>query len=128
MGFSVAPPAASGVVDYQGEGNGGRHAGGFWGTKVLFAVPHPDGSGAITVEGKQIDGPNPIDWLVENNQPVGKLELPAGGQWYPTEALLKGAGCYALRIEGPRFSRLVVFKAVDDREYRQLTRRNHGVG
>jgi hypothetical protein len=123
MGFPVTPPGAGGVVDYQGEGNGGRHRGGFWGTKVLIAVS-PSYTGAFTVQGKQIDGPSPLDWLIENSQQVPKLSLPEGTGWryYPTEALLQGAGCYALRIEGTSFSRLVVFKAVDDRTFRRLTK------
>jgi hypothetical protein len=128
LGFAVAPPAVGGVIDFQGEGSGGRHPGGFWGSKVLFFVS-PSYAGKITVEGKQLDGANPIDWLLENGQGgerVSKLELPAGGQWYPTEALLKGAGCYALRIQGSSFSRLIVFNAVTDRTFRVLTgeRRN----
>ena len=126
MGFAVAPPGAGGVIDYQGEGSGGRHPGGFWGNKVLFAVPHPEVGGAITIQGKQIDGFNPVDWLIENGQIVRKLELPGGGQWYPTEALLRGSGCYALRMEGPGFARLVVFEAVDGHQYRKLTSRTHG--
>ncbi len=125
LGLAAAPPAATGVLDYQAEGSGGRHAGGFWGSKALFFVKPT--TGAVTVQGKQIDGPNPIDWLVpdsENGERVSKLELPGGGQWYPTEALLKSPGCYALRIEGASFSRLIVFRAVGDRAFRMLTARH----
>lgn len=120
----IAPPAAAGVVDYQGEGSGGRHPGGFWGTKVLFFVS-PSYTRNFTVEGTQIDGPNPIGWLLENGERgerVSKLELPGPGQWYPTETLLKGPGCYALRIDGASFSDLIVFEAVSDRTFRALTR------
>ncbi len=123
MGFSVAPPAAGGVIDYEGEGPAERHPGGLWGNKVLFAVPTPPYAGAITVEGKQIDGPRRVDWLIENDHVVRKLELPEGGHWYATEALLKGAGCYALRIDGSSFSRIIVFRAVNSRTFRQLTAR-----
>jgi hypothetical protein len=123
FGFAVAPPAAGGVVDYQREGNGRRHAGGLWGDKVLFAVS-PSYTGTFTVEGTQIDGTGQIDWLIENGRLVRKLELPEGfgWHWYPTEALLRGAGCYALRIDGASFSDLIVFEAVSDRTFRALTR------
>jgi hypothetical protein len=115
LGFAIAPPAAGGVVDYQGEGRSGRHPDG-WGNKVLFFVVPM--TGTFSVQGRQVDGPRSIDWLIENGQLVGKLELPEGGHWYATEALLKGAGCYALRIEGSSFSSLIVFKAVSDRAFR----------
>jgi hypothetical protein len=82
----------------------------------------PSYTGTFTVEGRQIDGAGPIDWLIENGRFVRKLELPEGfgWHWYPTEGLLKGAGCYALRIDGSSFSSLIVFKAVSNRTFRTL--------
>ena len=126
MGFFVAPPAAGGVIDYEGEGKGGLHPGDLWENKVLFAVLDPNSVGAVTVEGRQIDGPNQIAWLIENDKVVRKLELPEGGHWYATEALLKGAGCYALRIDGSSFSRIIVFKAVDNTTDSELTEAAQG--
>jgi hypothetical protein len=118
LGFAIAPPAAGGVIDYRGAG---RQPDGVWENKVLFYVS-PRYTGAFTVLGKQIDGPNPVDWLIENSHRVLKLDLPEGGQWYPTSALLRGAGCYVLRIDGSSFSSLIVFKVVSDRTFRALTR------
>jgi hypothetical protein len=124
MGFAVAPPARGGVIDYQQ--NRKPQPNGLWANKVLFAVS-PRYADAFTVQGKQIDGPNPVEWLIENGQVVRKLELPGGLGWhyYATSALLRVPGCYALRLEGPSFSSLIVFKAVDDRTFRKLTRRHH---
>jgi hypothetical protein len=125
LGFVIAPPAAGGVIDYQGAGRIQPH--GLWENKVLLAVS-PGYIGAFTVQARQIDGPNPVSWVIENSQVVPKLDLPGGVGWhyYPTSALLKGAGCYALRIEGSSFSQLIIFKAVPDRGFRELTRRRHG--
>lgn len=63
LGSTVEPPAAGGVIDFQAEGNAGRHYG-LWGNKVLFAVS-PNYTRPFTVQGKQIDGVGPIDWLIE---------------------------------------------------------------
>ena len=122
LGFTIAPPAADGVIDYQGEGK--PRTDGLWGDKILFARD-PSYTGAFTVLGKQIDGPNSVEWLIENSHLVPKLEVPEGGQWFATEALFKSAGCYALRIDGSSFSGLIVFKTVDARTFRALIRGHH---
>jgi hypothetical protein len=122
LGFVVAPPAAGGVIDYQGDGR--PQPNGFWEYKVLWAVSRSY-TGAFTVQAKQIDGPNQVKWIIENSQVVPKLDLPGGFGWhyYATSALLTGAGCYALRVEGSSFSRFIIFKAVATRTFRELTRR-----
>src|SRR3981081_2459611 len=87
MGFAVAPPARGGVIDYQQDGK--PQPNGLWANKVLFAVS-PRYGDAFTVQGNQIDCPNPVAWLIENGQVVRKLELPGrlGWHYYATSALL----------------------------------------
>lgn len=121
MGFAAAPPAARGVLDLQQDGK--RRSDGFWENKVLFAVS-PRYTDAFTVEGRQIDGHNPLDWAIENGHAVPKLDLPGAPGWhyYPTSALLRGPGCYAVRLQGPSLSKELVFKVVNDSSLRRRSR------
>jgi len=120
-GFSTAPPAAAGVVDYDAGGRGDRRRGGFWENKMLF-FRSPSYVGPITIEGRQLDGRHPVDWLIENGVRVRSLSFPEQGEWFPTSALLQAAGCYALRLDGRSFSDVVVFRAVGDATFRRLAK------
>jgi hypothetical protein len=125
VGLTTAPSAARGVLDLRQDGK--RRPDGFWENKVLFAVS-PRYTDAFTVESRQIDGRNPVEWIVENGRVVPKLDLPGESGWhyYPTSALLRGPGCYALRIEGSAFSSLVAFKVVDAGAFSTLGSGQHG--
>ena len=96
-----------------------RQDGGWFYHKVLW-IGQPSFKGPLLVRGRQLDGSNELRFG-EGPQPANELTLSTGesripeqvwSEW-PTQTRLKGPGCYAFQVDGPGFTQIVVFKAVE---------------
>jgi hypothetical protein len=86
---------------------------GWDGTKLLWTVPRYDGP--YIVRGRQLDGPNELQFDQGPNW-SNKLhdELRLVGSYTrlnPAATFLRAPGCYAYQVDGRGFSYLIVFKA-----------------
>ena len=86
---------------------------GWDGTKLLWTVPRYNGP--YIVRGRQLDGPNELEFDQGPNWSHtlhGELRLVGPyTRLNPAATFLRAPGCYAYQIDGRGFSYLIVFKA-----------------
>ena len=94
------------------------------GQKVLWFVL-PSYRGPVLIRGARLDG-NSLVRFQDGNVPPAQLTIPvytrggqpggvtppAGTRYLPSYTRLLGPGCYAYQIDGTTFSRVIVFRAV----------------
>ena len=94
------------------------------GQKVLWLVL-PSYRGPVLIRGARLDG-NSLVRFQNGNVPPAQLTIPvytrggqpggvtppAGTRYLPSYTRLLGPGCYAYQIDGTTFSRVIVFRAV----------------
>jgi hypothetical protein len=81
--------------------------------KTLWAIT-PAYRGPLLVRGRRIDAPGAIRFgiaLADRMHWPGAWPGTTGWRYTPSTMALRGAGCYALQLDGARFSRVVVFEA-----------------
>ena len=94
---------------------------GMFGEKLFWYV-RPSHRGRVLVRGRQIDGAGVVRWLKRGERVVRELRIkpgrtvtwggqPPGSRGVPTGTFVSGSGCYAVQIDGARFSRTIVFTA-----------------
>lgn len=92
-----------------------------WGGGQMRWAARPAFSGPVLIRGRRLGGGAQVAFG-PGQQPAIELhvEIPrrAAGTWWTasTYTRLKAPGCYAWQIDGPRFSRVVVFRAVPSRD------------
>ena len=85
---------------------------GWSGNKVLWWVSGRY-HGPVLIRGRQLDGPNLLRFDRGDPVPPSEIRIPPGNgvRNRASYTRLRAAGCYAYQIDGPSFSRLIVFKA-----------------
>lgn len=94
---------------------------GMFGEKLFWYV-RPSHRGRVLVRGRQLDGGGVVGWLKRRKGVVHQLRIkpgqtvtwrgqPPGSRGVPTGTFVSGSGCYAVQIDGARFSRTIVFTA-----------------
>ena len=103
--FPGAPQTASLEFDYPSP-YGGRWSG----QKVLWFL-RPGFGERVLVRGRQLDGPYRVRFgeLPPPFLPADELRLTVGGS--PSTTRLRTGGCYGYQIDGPSYSRVIVFQA-----------------
>jgi hypothetical protein len=92
---------------------------GMFGQKLFWYV-RPSYRGRVLVRGRQLNGAGVVGWLKRGKGVVREFRIkpgetvewrgqPPGSRGVPTATLVSGSGCYAVQIDGTRFSRTVVF-------------------
>lgn len=119
MGFSVAPPAPRGVVDYRSYRPPTRR--GFYRVKVLW-VASPRYPGPILVRGGRIDAPGRLSFKpgAPGGRKVKSLRFPSGSsvwRYFATATLIAHPGCYAFQVDGRGVREVIVFKAGSIRQH-----------
>jgi hypothetical protein len=101
----------AGVVRYSPQGAGAWRV-----VKVLW-ISSPRYGGPALVRGRRIDAPGDVRFG-GGARPAGELRLwrvgrnmPGAWRGWPSSERIRGAGCYALQIDGRHFSTVVVFEA-----------------
>ena len=83
------------------------------GNKTLW-IAAPKFTGRVLVRGHELGGINQVGFGSDHT-PAGELHLEIKGSrnWWSaaTYTRVRTPGCYAFQIDGPRFSRVVVFRA-----------------
>jgi hypothetical protein len=87
------------------------------GQKVLWTA-RGHYRGHVLIRGRQLDGPHELRFG-HGVVPARELRLetegpppPSGWRGWPSTTRLRAAGCYGWQVDGPGFSRVVVFRAV----------------
>ena len=102
-------------------GVGGESADGWYRLKTVW-VSDATYEGPVLVRGAGLDGVSPVRFELDRNADT-ELRLPLSGSattagqdvgWrnWPSYTMVQGFGCYALQIDGDRFSRVVTFEVV----------------
>jgi hypothetical protein len=107
------PNARSGAVHY---GHGSFLGRGWRAVKVLWIVA-PSYRGPVLIRGRRLDDTLRLMFEITEHAPlVSELHLsgkgPRGWRNWPSTLAVRARGCYGFQIDGRRFSRLVVFRAV----------------
>ena len=91
-------------------------ASGWSGNKVMWVVS-AGYKGPVLVRGRQLDGPHLVRFDLAS-PPKAELRLRPGStggtngvRRYPSSTRVQAPGCYAYQVDGPGFSRVVVFEA-----------------
>ena len=91
------------------------------GTKV-FWYAKPEYRGPAIVRGRRIDGPGSLRFAAGRHRLSRDLRIgrrdtvtwdgqPPGSRGLPSYVFIRSTGCYAVQIDGTRFSRTVIFTA-----------------
>jgi hypothetical protein len=94
-----------------------EYAGSGWsGNKVMWLVSARY-KGPVLVRGRQLDGPHLVRFEL-GSPPRAELRLKPGStggtngvRRFPSSTRVQAPGCYAYQVDGPSFSRVVVFQA-----------------
>jgi hypothetical protein len=106
--FPYAPAAGSLDFDYPPPPES-TFAGSPWsGQKVLWFLAPGHGT-RVLVRGRQLNGPQRVRFG-EGPTPASEMKLVGSGG-HPARTRLRGGGCYGYQIDGPDYSRVVVFQA-----------------
>jgi hypothetical protein len=85
-----------------------------WSGQKMLWIAQPKFKGRVLVRGHEIGGINQVGFGADR-VPAGELHLDikGGRSWWSaaTYTRLRTPGCYAFQIDGPTFSRVVVFRA-----------------
>lgn len=117
LGMSAAPPAPGGVAGLRSD----YHVLGWYLHKTLWAIS-PTYSGPVLIRGGRVDRAGLVRFggdaatpraMVQTSTPVFRMTADGSREWryYPTETLLRAAGCYAFQVDGADFSYVIVFRA-----------------
>jgi hypothetical protein len=107
--LATFPP--DGVLHYAGS----DPLGGWFEDKVLWVVPRGH-VGRVLIRGRRVDGVGRVRFGL-GPSPAAELKIDpwgygsAGVQSKPTSTRVAGPGCYGYQVDGPRFSRVIVFRA-----------------
>lgn len=90
--------------------------------KVLW-IASPKYKGTALIRGRQLDGPNelrfdrgsdpPAELQFPLNTGVGSAGTADGWRDLPSYTRVRAPGCYAYQVDGPAFSEVIIFKALD---------------
>ncbi len=81
-----------------------------WGGQKVLWFLLPDHGDRVLVRGRQLDGPYGLRFDLRRRAPVTELRIAHAGD-RPSETRLRTGGCYGYQIDGPEYSRVIVFKA-----------------
>jgi hypothetical protein len=88
-------------------------AGGWRAFKVLWIV-RPRYRGRLLIRGRQLDGPTEVRFRQRREMHISRWGTAAGAPGWgqsPSEEWVRAPGCYGFQLDGPRFSRVLVFRA-----------------
>ncbi len=114
---AVPPPGTLPVVPVNGTTLEGQAPKGTFVQKVLWFAP-PSFEGRVLVRGAEVGGSHHV-WFSWNGHVSRSLWLsassggsaPGGWRNWPSGTIVgSAAGCYAFQIDGPTFSRVIVFR------------------
>ncbi|MGW0809235.1 hypothetical protein [Nonomuraea sp. NPDC002799] len=118
LGEGPARPVMGPVLEYTSAEPGTLFAGSGWGgAKVLWFVA-PDLRDPVVIKGRRLDGDSPVAFDgTQGEQLRNEIVIPPDPRaedWRdrPSYVRLKAPGCYALQIDTPDGSTVLVFKAV----------------
>jgi hypothetical protein len=91
-----------------------------WGVAKTLWFTARSYRGRVLVRGAQLDGPNDVRFedgrpgftADKDLHPASELRLADDAGGHPATTRLRAPGCYAYQLDGWRFSRLLVFRAV----------------
>jgi hypothetical protein len=115
--YPTVPEATLQVVPVKGTLLDGQAPHGTFVQKVLWFAP-PSFEGRALVRGAEVGGPHRV-WFSSGGRVSVRLWLsaagggsaPGGWRNWPTGTIVGSrAGCYAYQIDGPTFSRVIVFR------------------
>jgi hypothetical protein len=106
--FPYAPDRASLDFDYPPSRESDLHGSKWSGQKVLWFLL-PDNGDRVLVRGRQLDGPYGVRFGLAPT-PARELRL-TGSRDHASTTRLRAGGCYGYQIDGPDYSRVVVFQA-----------------
>lgn len=112
----------------------GEHKHGWYGVKTLWVVKPSSSEAPILVRGGRLGGQGILRFAIEGWGELGDTESlsdgtligtefrlesgfdsESGWRHYPSRTLFRSAGCYAFQLDGPSFTRLVVFEVAPSR-------------
>jgi hypothetical protein len=93
-----------------------------WGGQKVFWFVLPRYRGPVLIRGRQLDGPYRVRFQ-SGDVPPAELRIAPGRSVYwsgkpdrsrgmPSYTRLRAPGCYGFQIDGPTFSRVIVFRAL----------------
>jgi hypothetical protein len=89
-------------------------AGGWRGFKVLW-IMRPGYRDRLLIRGRQLDGAAAIQFAGESQEMrIGRWGTASGAPGWghrPSTEWVRTPGCYGFQLDGPRFSRVLVFRA-----------------
>jgi hypothetical protein len=88
--------------------------GGWSALKVLW-IARPHHRERVLVRGRQLDGSGVIRFRGGTEMRLhnwGRAENAPGWGHIPSTEWFRGAGCYGFQLDGKRFSRVIVFRAL----------------
>jgi hypothetical protein len=99
--------------------NNSVFAGSAWGGQKVLWVSDPKYAGPILIRGRQVDGPNRVQFGQGSAALLRELAFAAEsadnwtGGWrnFPSYTRLRAPGCYAYQVDGADFSDVIVFRA-----------------
>lgn len=99
----------------------------FIGWLYQFWLANPTYQGPLLIRGRQIDGPNTLQFAIQPGAKAGELRLGPGGvrsaeandssgwRFWKTYTVAPAPGCYAYQVDGEGFSQTIVFQVVSGR-------------
>jgi len=106
--FPYTPARAGITFDYPPSRESVLGGSTWGGQKVLWFFASGNGA-RVLVRGRQLDGPYGVRFgLARTPSSELKLARPGG---YPATTRLRTSGCYGYQIDGPTYSRVIVFEA-----------------
>ena len=112
LGFQSGRLQATSDVEYSGR---------WYGQKVFWYVL-PRYRGPILIRGRRLDGPQQLGFN-GSKTPQSELQIQPqetaswqgqqrGSRGIPSQVRVRAAGCYGVQIDGTKFSRTIIFKAI----------------
>jgi len=80
---------------------------------VLWIV-RPRSRGRLLIRGRQLDGQAQVRFAQGREMRIGRWGTSAGAPGWgqePSTEWVRAPGCYGFQLDGPRFSRVLVFRA-----------------